>query len=70
MTIPPYHRVALAVDMPEYHLRKGDIAVVVEQMPASTVSHGEDGYALEVCNTLGDTIAVVLVPASAVEALR
>ncbi len=70
MTILPYQRVALAVDVPEHHLRKGDVAVVVEPVPASAASHGQDGYALEVCNALGDTIAVVMVPASSVESLR
>lgn len=70
MTITPYQRVALTVDMPEHHLRKGDVAVVVEHVPASAAAHEEEGYALEVCNALGDTIAVVIVPAPSVEALR
>jgi hypothetical protein len=62
-----YERVALTRDLPEHNLRKGDVAVVVEHLPAT--SGGEDGYALEVFNAVGETIDVVMVPASAVKPL-
>lgn len=62
MTYSLFRRVALARDMPEESLRKGDIATVVEYHP---VSNGEDGYSLEVFNALGETIAVITVPESA-----
>ena len=64
-----YQRVALTRDLPEHHLRKGDIAVVVEHLPGTSRSGGEDGYALEVFNAVGETIAVVLVPVSTVKPL-
>ncbi len=64
-----YQRVALATDIPQYHLRQGDVAIVVEHLPGTTATAGEDGYALEVFNAIGDTIAVVMVPASAVKPL-
>lgn len=62
-----YQRVALRCDLPEYHLNKGDVA-----MPIDYVTHptgGEDGYILEIFNAIGESIAVVTVPQSAIEPL-
>ncbi len=64
-----YQRVALTRDIPEHYLYKGDVAVVVEHLPGTAASSGEDGYALEVFNAIGETIAVVMVPASSVKPL-
>jgi hypothetical protein len=64
-----YQRVALTRDLPQYRLRAGDVAIVVEHLPGTPATGGEDGYALEVCNAVGETIAVVMVPASAVKPL-
>lgn len=64
-----YKQVALARDIPEDGLRKGDIATVVEHHP-SPKRGGEDGYSLEIFNAVGDTIVVTVVPESAIEALR
>jgi hypothetical protein len=64
-----YQRVALTRDLPEHNLCKGDVAVVVEHLPGTSASGGEDGYALEVFNAVGETIAVVMVPISAVKPL-
>jgi hypothetical protein len=64
-----YQRIALTRDLPEHNLCKGDVAVVVEYLPGTSASGGEDGYALEIFNAVGETIAVVLVPASAVQPL-
>ena len=66
MTIELFKRVALRVDLPEYGLRKGDVATIVEHLPGKDT---EDGYALEVFNAIGETIAVITVPESAVEPL-
>ncbi len=33
-----YQRVALTTDLPPYHLRQGDVAVVVEHLNAFSVS--------------------------------
>jgi hypothetical protein len=68
-TIPLYQRIALAYDLPEHNLCKSDVAVVVEHLPGTAATGGEDGYALEVFNALGETIAVIMVPASAVKPL-
>lgn len=64
-----YERVALTRDFAEHELCKGDVAVIVEHLAATAASGGEEGYALEVFNAVGKTIAVVMVPASAVKPL-
>lgn len=64
-----YQRVALTRDIPEYNLYTGDVAMVVEHLPGTAASGSEDGYALEVFNAIGETIAVVMVPASSVKPL-
>lgn len=61
-----FQRVALAQDLPEESLRRGDVATIVER---HTVSSGEDGYSIEVFNAIGDTIAVVTLPESALVSL-
>lgn len=61
-----FDRVALARDLPGEDLRRGDVAVVVEQI---TGVDGEQGYVLEVFNALGETVKVVDVPNSAVVSL-
>jgi len=60
-----FEEIVLDRDIPEKKLKKGDVATVVEYYP---VSQGEDGYSLEVFNALGDTIAVITVPESAIQA--
>ena len=60
-----FEEIVLDRDIPKKKLKKGDVATVVEYYP---VSDGEDGYSLEVFNTLGDTIAVITVPESAIQA--
>jgi len=61
-----FAEVVLAVDVPSAGLRRGDVATVVEHHP---VADGEDGYSLEVFNAVGDTIAVITLPESALEQL-
>lgn len=68
MTVELYQEVALTRDLPEHRLRTGDIATLVD-----LVSHpggGEEGGVLEVFNAVGESLAVIAVPISAVEALR
>ncbi|MGA2748888.1 MAG: DUF4926 domain-containing protein [Verrucomicrobiota bacterium] len=62
-----YKDAALARDMPEERLRRGDIVKLVEHHLAQD---GEEGYSAEVFNAVGDTLAVITVPESALEALR
>lgn len=42
---PLFSQVALAEDLPEYHLKRGDIATVVEYYPMP--DEEDDGYSLE-----------------------
>lgn len=62
-----YKDVVLTRDMPEERLKRGDIVKLVEHHVARD---GEDGYSAEVFNAVGDTLAVITVPESALEALR
>ncbi len=66
MTYKLFDEVVLTKDIPEKGLKKGDVATIVEHHP---VSGGEDGYSLELFNALGDTIAVITLPESAIEPL-
>ena len=62
-----YQDVVLARDLPAEHLRRGDIVKLVEHHVARD---GEEGYSAEVLNAVGDTLAVITVPESALEPLR
>jgi hypothetical protein len=66
MKLDLFKRVALRGVLPEHGLRKSDVATIVEHLPGKEC---EDGYALEVFNAVGDTLAVIAVPQSAVEPL-
>lgn len=63
-----YQEVALTRDLPGSQLKAGDIATLVDFVPPS--ADGEEGCVLEVFNALGESIAVVSVPLSAVASLR
>ena len=63
-----YQRVALTQDLPDHQLKKGDLATLVEYVPHP--KDGEEGCVLEIFNALGESIAVVAVPLSAIEPLR
>jgi hypothetical protein len=62
-----YTDAALARDIPEHRLRRGDVVKVVDHHPSS---NGESGYSIEVFNAIGDTIAITAVPESALEPLH
>lgn len=69
MTKPDlYAEIALRRDFPEYQLRQGDIATLVDYI--AHPSGGEEGAVLQVFNALGESIEVVTVPISAIEPLR
>jgi len=65
MALEMFKMVTLQEDIPEYKLRRGDVATIVEHHPASD----EDGYSLEVFNAIGETIAVVTVAESQIKLL-
>ena len=62
-----FKEVVLAVDLPDHRLRKGDVATVVEHLPAG--DNPEPGYALEVFNAIGESIDVLMVAESEIEPL-
>jgi hypothetical protein len=67
MTFPLYTDFALARDLPEYRLRRGDMVRLVERHIAPD---GEEGYSAEVLGAKGQTLAVIAVAAKALELLR
>ncbi len=60
MTFELFRWVALREDLPQYNLRRGDVATIIEHHPAPD----EDCYSLGVFNALGETITVITVPES------
>jgi len=62
-----YTDAALARDIPEHRLRRGDLVKIVDRHASP---NGENGYSIEVFNAIGDTIAVTAVPESDLEPLR
>jgi len=68
MTIELYQEISLTRDLPEYELRAGDIATLVDFVDHP--SGGEQGCVLEVFNAIGESIKTIAVPISAIEVLR
>jgi hypothetical protein len=66
MSYQLFEEVILLEDVTEKGLLKGDVATIVDY---HRVPDGEDGYSLEVFNVLGDTIAVITLPESALAPL-
>jgi hypothetical protein len=66
MRFKEFQQVALAKDIPENKLRRGDLATIVDIHPANG---GEVGYSIEIFHALGETIAVTTVPESVLEEL-
>ncbi len=67
MKMELYKEIALTQDFPEYHLKKGDLATLIDFLPHLTGE--EEGCVLEIFNALGESIDVVTVPISAVKKL-
>jgi hypothetical protein len=68
MMLNLYQRAAVNRDFPESHLKAGDVAWLTDYV--ALPEGGEDGCVLEIYNALGESIAVAVVPVSAVEPLR
>ena len=67
MTIELYTEIALNRDIVEHRLQQGDIATLVDFVPH--LQEGEQGCVLEIFNDVGESIAVVTVPISAIKPL-
>ncbi len=63
-----YQRVTINRDIPEEDLKQGDLARLVDYVKHP--QEGEDGAVLEIFSALGESLRVVVVPVSAIEALR
>jgi len=63
MAFEPYNDVILTRDVPERGLRAGEVGTIVERHVAPRLP--EDGYSVEFFDMIGNTVAVVTVPASA-----
>jgi hypothetical protein len=68
MKLALYQEIALNRDFLNDNLRQGDIATLIDYVPHPET--GEEGAILEVFNALGDTVFVVTVPASSINALQ
>jgi hypothetical protein len=67
MNIEMFKEASLRRDLPEYHLRAGDVGTVVEILPHPT--GGPRGVILEIFNAVGESIAVVTVPETDIQPL-
>lgn len=65
MEFPLFSDVVLIQDLPEAKLRAGDVGTVVERHDVAGL---EAGYSVEFFDMLGNTVAVVTVPASVLRA--
>ena len=63
-----YKEVTLTKDFPTENLQKGDVATLIDMVLHP--SGGEDGAVLEIFNAVGESIAVTVVPLSAIGSLR
>lgn len=68
MKLTLYQEVALVYDISVEKLQQGDIAVLIDYVPHPT--GGEEGAVLEIFTAIGESIAVVTVPSSAITPLR
>ena len=67
MTLELFTEIALNRDIAEYHLKIGDVATLVDFVPHP--QEGEPGCVLEIFNAVGESIAIVAVPISAIKPL-
>jgi len=68
MTYELYSQIALTDDIPEYGLKRGDVARVVEKIPPE--SSDPTSYVVEVFNALGESMNVIIVKANQIEPLK
>jgi hypothetical protein len=68
MKLELYQEVVVTRTIPAANLQAGDVATLIDYVPHP--AGGAEGAVLEVFNAVGDSIAVVTVPVSAIAALR
>jgi hypothetical protein len=62
-----FTEMALSRDLPEHGLRRGDVVRIIDD---HLCPGGREGYSVEVCSAVGDTIAVTPVEEAALEPLK
>jgi hypothetical protein len=62
-----FTEMALSRDLPEHGLRRGDVVRIIDD---HLCPGGREGYSVEVCNAVGDTIAVTAVEEAVLEPLK
>jgi Domain of unknown function (DUF4926) len=62
-----FTEMALSRDMPEHGLCRGDVVRIIAD---HLCPGGREGYSVEVCNAVGDTIAVTAVEEAVLEPLK
>jgi hypothetical protein len=62
-----FTEMALCCDLPEPGLRRGDVVRIIDDYLSPG---GREGYSVEVCNAVGDTIAVIVVEETVLEPLK
>ncbi|MEL6931392.1 MAG: DUF4926 domain-containing protein [Cyanobacteria bacterium J06600_6] len=67
MALELYSEVALTQNIADRNLKIGDVATLVDFVPHP--QGGEEGCVLEIFNAVGESIAVVTVPISAIKSL-
>jgi len=61
-----YQQVLLSKDLPEHDLLKGDVATIVEIIEKDNIT----GYCLEIFDSNGDTLKVIIVNESDIEEVK
>jgi Domain of unknown function (DUF4926) len=62
-----FTEMALSRDLPEHGLRRGDVVRIIDD---HLCPGGREGYSIEICNAVGDTVAVTAVEEAALEPLK
>ena len=62
-----FTEMALCRDLPEHGLRRGDVVRIIDD---HLYPGGHVGYSVEVCNAVGDTVAVTAVDEALLEPLN
>jgi hypothetical protein len=57
MSLELYQQIVLTHDLPEHHLKQGDVATLIDYVPHPTGK--EDGCVLEIFNAIGESITVI-----------
>jgi len=65
MELELYKKVVFIKDLPEYNLRSGDVATLIDYIPHP--EQGEEGAILEVFNDLNESVKILAVPKSSIQ---